>query len=609
MTQPTISLENVPETAFTRILNFRRNKEKLTRREGWIKFAPTPGAPSPATQSVFDASETLTHLTEAIRPNGERVVVGCGRTLIKKFNFATLLWVTIGSGFSAQGKRWASKLLNGYLVFNNQVDLPVTWRVEEANVVPIYEMRQSGIASCECIEVYNGFLFVGNIREIAAENLNTVMNGVTPYGTVSDSLVNHLPTVVAWSEFTEPRRWAPTFDVVMAAASATIVLPFAIGDTLVAGETRVAVINGGPNGGTLGGQEDTPLGVLITTIVGSTITLEKSTTAGLTYPRTVTVTRWSDVSSLVGKADLQGDTASEITALKVLDTGLIIYRRLEIYVGRYVGTIDQPFAFRPKYAGTNVPIWGDAIGSVMGEYHLYPATGGRWIKFDGVSNPEIQQKCDNARDLFFSGITYAEECFAVSNPMTKEIWFCRSGKTFAYDTEYHSVSEIDKAFDALAFVQRPGSTDLWFILGIGRYVFTYALVEGATQITTFLRDGVTPAATLKSGLLHGGDQRNEKKLDEFTPIMGSSSPNCAISVQIRSTWNPNADLEDLLVPVHDLPSPEGDNYIPLHYLATYFQHEINVTDTRDVDVNFTAFIYILDGIRAGGITRSRASLA
>lgn len=606
-TQPAISLENVPENGFSRILNFKRDKDQFVRRHGWVKFEPNGADPNPVSQYEFDSYEAPTVAMQLVRPNQDRAIVACGKTKIKRFDYGAQSWIEIGSGFSPNGNRWKAIPIDGYLVLNNGVDLPVTFRVEDSAVTPMYELRQVGIASALHMEEYFGFLFFANAREIIDTELGGIMNGADPFGPVDDSKVNHMPTLVLWNDGPgKPRSWAPIFTVTMNSASDTITLPFPPGDTFVEGVTRVAVVNGGPSNGTLGGQEDTPNGVLITDITGNVITLEKSTDGGISYPREVQVMRWTDVSTLSGKSDLQGDS-SAIVALKKLDNQIVVYRSSGIYTGRYVGIVTSPFAFRERYGGVNVPIWPDCIATINGEYHLYPGVGGRFYMFEGVNEPLIHQKCDNARDLFFEGIGYDEECFAVDNPLTKEIWFCRSGKTFCYDYEYNCPSEMDFEVGCATLVNRPNMVDLWFILSGGKNFYTYALVEGNTKIVTWLRDGVTPSAKIVSGLFHGKNQATEKDIIELTPMLSSPSPNCAISVKLRGTHNPNAPLVELLDPPELLPNPMGDNYVVMLYRAIYFQYEISIIDTRDIGCRFSGIEYIIDTIRSGGVTRNKAN--
>ena len=713
-----LSTENVGEHNYTRKLNLHRDGDQEKRRNGWIKFKPDAGGSD--NQAIFDGAEPLLRLAELRRPNGDRAIVAASRTLIKRFDTATGTWVTIGSGYSAQGKRWQVESINGYLILNNTEDLPVTYRVEDAAVTPIYELREVGVAKVGRIEENNGFLLLADITEIQGDQLDAWMKGygnyaatgtsaknanfsivvgdsgtnfqvttgaatitatlpaglgisstfyayltkmdagagtvitspaienqvVTldavnelaliwwdpvllkfsarvfpsgavdaflPYGPVPESILNHKPWQVANGEFAEPRQWAPGFSVVMPASSATIVLPFA-SHAFIEGVTRVAVVNGGPDGTTLGGQEGYEDGVLVTDVTGSTITLEIPTDAALTYPRVVTVMRWADTSTLVARYDLQGD-GSPITAFESLQNQVIVYRPTGIYVGRYTGLVMDgegnttgPFTWRERYKGTSVPRWGDAVASVKGDYHLYPSVGDTFYLFDGTSQPILHKICDLARSLFFTpGLSQDEEIWTIDNPATHEVWFIRPGiLSFAFDYETNTTAEIDVGFDAAAWVIRPDSFDQWFILGIGTSVFTSSLVTGQTPILGWLRDGVESQWILKTGLISLRDQGNEKDLLEYTPILSSQSPDYALEVQIYATRNPSVASVALLNPVAELPTPNGECYVPLYFRAIYFQLELTGVDTRDIDCRISAHVWDFDKIDARGVNRRDA---
>jgi hypothetical protein len=430
--------------------------------------------------------------------------------------------------------------------------------------------------------------------------------GTAPYGLVPAAIdiTEQIPWDVANGEYGDGTRWAPVFSVYMATASATIVLPFA-SSVFVGGRTRVAVINGGPLGGTLGGQEATPDGVMVLSVAGATLTLQVSTDASLTYPRVVQVLRWTDVSSLVGRYSLQGDN-SEITTAVSLRDWLVIFRATGIYMGRYTGDPNSPFVFTPKYAGSNVPLWPDAVANVKGDYLLYPARGNRMYRFDGVTWPEIHDVTDNAATLFFAGYDQADEVFCLENPITKEIWWCLPDKTmcFDFDTPGGTVSELDQAFDAAAVVHKTGTTDVWFIMAIGRFIYTNGLVFGVTPIQTWLRDGVAVDSILKFGLNSFKDQSNEKTLLSLTPILGSASPDAELELQVYGTHNPNVAPVAFLAPPESLPTPAGRNYVTLMFQAIYSQDEITLVEPTDIDARYSMRIWEFEVVKAAGITRS-----
>jgi hypothetical protein len=146
-----------------------------------------------------ETPEDITLIARAVRPNGDTaIIVGTPTTLYRQmvFNdpavyeegvFATTGigtpiyslyngdWAIIGSGFSENARRWQWVNINGYIVLNNGVDLPVTFRVEDAEAVPIYELRETGVASVGWISSYNGVLFCSDIRQLTEEGFEDVV--------------------------------------------------------------------------------------------------------------------------------------------------------------------------------------------------------------------------------------------------------------------------------------------------------------------------------------------------------------------------------------------------------------------------------------------------
>lgn len=438
-----------------------------------------------------------------------------------------------------------------------------------------------------------------------------IIPATDPYGIVTaTTILQYFPDEQAWSELGQPKNWAPLVFGYLGSAGVTIVLPFKPFNWM-AGQTRVAVIGAGEDEGVLGGQTLYPNGILITAFTafnpatpGVTATLEVTTDTAISYPRIVSVTRWTDVSTFVGKQRMgNGD---KITTMFELNGSLMNYQTTGIFITRYTGNAAAPFALRSKYVGNAVPMFGDCVGLVRNSYHLYPALNGSFIMFDGLSDPVIHEMTEGASDLFFAGIFPSAGCWAVDNPMTQQIFFVLPTKVFAYRYQQGSegVSEIDAAISAGAFVTKPAGTDKWFVLALDRFIYQFGMVNGAP--TTWLRDGVSPTipAQLTSGLNSFKTQRSEKMLKSFTPILASPSPDVAISVQLRSTWNPGGTLSDLLSPAEALPTPDGDNLVLCCFQGNYFQDEIVLTDTRDLDFRISARLFEFDIV--GGLTVTRS---
>lgn len=432
-----------------------------------------------------------------------------------------------------------------------------------------------------------------------------------PYGMVYDAIKQYIPDEQAWSDLGNPINFAPLVKAVQESSSTSVILPFKP-NNWIAGQTRVAVVNGGPDGGTLGGQSTSPVGILISAIaafapatMGVTITLETATDSSISYPRQVSVTRWTDISTFVGKQRL--GNGSRILNMVELNGIQIVYHATGAFLNRWTAQKQKPFALRDKYSGQAIPRHGDCIASVRNAYHLYPSVEGSFIRFDGLSDPVIHEMCEGARDLFFDGLGSTDRIWAIDNPTLQTIWFVRPTKVMAYRYRKDSegVSEIDAAIVAAVFARKPGGTVDWFVLGQTRFVYQWGLVSNT--ISTWLRDGTAPdvPARLTSGLNSFRNQLNEKVLHSVTPILSSTSPDVELEVQLRSTYNPSGTLTDLLDPIESLPGPAGENFVGCFFQATYFQDEITLVDDRDIDFRLSARIFEFDVI--GGLPVTRTS--
>ena len=166
-----------------------------------INSPPDPSNPAqPATNG-----EAITLIAMVRQPNGRTaVVVGTKTTLYRYFGLDNGAyfedgyieagyfddnpgnWITIGSGFSTSGRRWEALSINGYLVLNNAADLPLTYRVEEMEARPIYELREQGIASVGTIAEHDGILVCGDIRQLNSDKHIQIMSTL-PVGEASQA--------------------------------------------------------------------------------------------------------------------------------------------------------------------------------------------------------------------------------------------------------------------------------------------------------------------------------------------------------------------------------------------------------------------------------------
>lgn len=205
-----VSADSAGVLNYTVKRDFRRVLDREIRAEGNDYFRPNTSIPlgdQPFPNSP-NTTEPITLEVMARQPNGRTAVIaGTPTTLFRFFaldNGAYFqgdgtpaeyfedvgpdtpyyddnpgVWLVIGTGFSPFAQRWECELINGYLVLNNGVDLPVTYRVEENSVRPIYEMRELGIASVGNITTINSLLVCGDVSQIQSDKLVEILSNIS----------------------------------------------------------------------------------------------------------------------------------------------------------------------------------------------------------------------------------------------------------------------------------------------------------------------------------------------------------------------------------------------------------------------------------------------
>ncbi len=201
--------------------DWRRDLDQEIRAEGHVyfqtNFDETGDQPYPQRQNDAETFNPITLLHQARRPNGETAVIaGTPSTLYRHYASGndgyiedgddgpyalddyTLTdywtdsgdplyvepdyiadedgsWVIIGDNFTTDTARWEGVNINGWAIFNNATELPVTYRVENGDVFPNYEMREAGIAKVGTIAEFNGILIAGDVSVFKDGKLATLM--------------------------------------------------------------------------------------------------------------------------------------------------------------------------------------------------------------------------------------------------------------------------------------------------------------------------------------------------------------------------------------------------------------------------------------------------
>lgn len=577
-----VSKETVGLANYLAKVNLRRVRNNEVLREGDAWFAPN-AASSVVGQSTLPAN--VVGMWELDRPNGERAIVAATRTDLYRFNYTMAAWVAIGTGFSTTAKKWDGESLDGYLILNNGVDLPCTFRVEDSSVTPIYEMREMGIASVGTIAVYNGFLVCADISEIPSSQLAGVMLSSDPYGRLSASLLNRIRYKIVWSDYGNPRNWAVMVaGTITALAKNVVTLDYPVMSLPVG--SKLAVINAGPNGGTLGGQVGIDDGVPIVSAAGVALTLSVEADGALTYPVRVFVTRFADTSTFSGSSSIQDDS-SAIIRLKVLKNALVVYRETGIFTGRYTAVVETPFVFKPIYHGRNVPYFPDCLEDIGGDVHVY-ATEDRFYTFDGTSEPVLQQDLDLCKNLFFGTEKNPDphSTFARDSVVSSEILFFSARGVLAYDYLTRTCSFIDEVYHAAAFVRKPTSSDTTvasdfvFLVAQADRIMLFGEDNAGNPIYT--RRGESYEAVLSFGTGSVNDEFDEKDLITYVPHLTFAGTVCPVEISLYGCDNRAQQPELLFEETLEDAAVEGA--IETFFRNIYYKDEIRFTSTERVEI-------------------------
>ncbi len=583
-----ISPDLVGAANYVEKTNFRRLDDNEVLREGNLLFAPVVG---PVNQHVPPSGDPCLGMWEASRPNGDKCLVYATASAIYKFNTSTGAWSTLGTGFTGT-KRWQSASSDGWLFLNNGVDLPVSYRVEDATVQPVKEMRDVGIAFVDTICAINGFLLLGGVAEIPAANLAAIMNGATPYGPIAPASTNHVRYKIVCSDYLQPTNYAPVINGTITSADRTKVTLDFVPSGFVVG-TKLAVIGAGVDGGTLGGTEGIEDGVPITNITGNVITLSTAADVALTYPLSVQCTRFADVSTFSSSSSIQDD-GSAIVAMVPLKRVLVVFRETGIFTGRYTAQVETPFVFTPEYSGADVPAYPHAIAEVSGDYLLYPS-GNRFFYYDGGGAPQVHAPTDSARGLFFDTATSAS--YSAHNPVTKEIWFVTPGGTLAFDYVKSTTSFID--LSPAACVTLTTLSENWFVTKETAGLSRYGLSVAGPLVYT--RNSESYTARIVFGVSDFNDPLSQKVLRGYTPLMPAGSENPVYKITLR-TGN---DVQDLH-PVWDYTATDSHDS-PTHatyFRDLYFQDLIEYVDPRATPFRLAGRAFQFYGVDSRGSTRT-----
>jgi hypothetical protein len=597
--------------------DWRRENNAEVRREGDQLFAPKSGGtgiqPYPNTPDTDEP--VILHFT-ARRDDGKTAyIAGTWSTLYRFFAFednailaadicaegvygpiaANGVWLPIGTGFSFYGQPWEAKNVGGYAVFNNGVDLPVTYHLDDFAVQPMHELREQGVAFVGTIEEFEGTLLLCDVAVIHEDYLEVVMNNVG-YGGMAIGQATHYDRIhyrVMWSDPSAgPLRWGAAVPGTMAAGSRKLTVSFPL--VSIAAGDEVRVIGAGVDGGDL-----------LTTVLFKSTDLEWILADKATGAVTgAAVSKQDAATLLVGRYDLLDVSSPILRAIKFGDV-VIFAKSTGFAMGEYTGQAAAPWVFKTVYTQeeeADCLYWRRTLIDVNKEYLLY-ASERDFYAFDLVTRkPKLHGPLAACSSIFFSQTSGLNQSAvaAVNNTFTKEIWFlfpsATSDKGLVYDYRSRQCATLGQRYVSGGIIEIPsatvahGAAAKWMVLGLDDGTIVQYGYDGSGPLL-WQRRGVDYTSELRAGYCDFGDELNEKHLAQYLLLLDSGSPNTQITVGFWGVRNPSENLAQFADSPQVLASPATRNTLFLHYLAHLVQDRITATGAGNVQLRERFWVY------------------
>lgn len=415
----------------TRRVNIRRDNDAEILMPGWADYGQ-------------ELSGEVVFIHRATRPNGDRAILAFTHTAI--YRMVDGSWTLLKDGFS-DSTDWEAVDIDGYVVFNNGIDLPHVW--DWVNPVePIYEMREQGIVCCGTMLSAYDFLIFADITEIESDDLVEWMNreDLDPYGPgVPDTITTRTQYRVIWSS--SPKEWGLSVGARLRQDNSEIILDFpckslSAGDTVNFIETE---------------EDEDEVTAQFTeeeldSVDSNRIYLKDKVSQ---VNSTGVLTRSNYSSLIIGYDDLQGD-GSAIMRMGMLAGSIVAFRESAILVGQLTTSAAAPFAFEEAYRGLSAPTAKKLIVP-MGQRSMFFYSRDGWFEFDLSSRRPKRMGSFEVNKTLFSGLD-EDHSFAIHHSPEEEVWIFLGDKTVVYDYGSDVLGELDVILSAAAIVDDPEDT-------------------------------------------------------------------------------------------------------------------------------------------------------
>lgn len=649
---PDLSWETGDLANFVQLLNWRLEGDQYVRREGDVPFMPNPTLPQLGqdTPGHLFPREAITLVHDIRSPSGiVGTIVGTPTRLYRYFGLSDGAvyedvyedcyvseygaWLLIGSGFSPAGHRWEAENINGYVILNNGWDLPVSYRVTDFEVTPLYELREAGIAYVNTIEsTSEGILLLADIGVMTEDKRTQVLSGSSPYGRVREDGVDRYQYRLLYTPAGEPTLFDPVFKASIEAGSNMLQLPYVV-KSMARGKT-VVIVGAGPSQSNLVAQ--------VRYVNGTEVSLNARASVGVTD---AIVTYLNAAGPAPGFYNLQGD-ASAIIRVKEVDGAIVILRDTGILTGRYTGSTERPFEWNPnEYTGDGSIFCPWSLVEV-GKAIIY-AGRDRFYTFNMLDRyPQEATPLQHVKRDWFRDIeAWKDQAFGASNGLTQETWFFRPGALGLALGIDGRVSQIDRDTTAAGTIRRPagtataGTSETWCVLGgsrgqLARYAYSQSL-EFSGKRAVFTRAGIGYASIMETCWGAFDDELNDKRLKQLLLHMATQNKTNQLTSGLNAPLAEGRSVLELSVVGRQTPSDEKfdpvtfapgvfapgvftttdrvdlrevvDAYsggrIPLHFLNMYFKLFIVATGPNDARV--AGHTWHVDRSRDESISRPR----
>jgi hypothetical protein len=183
-------------------VNFRRETDGEVRREGWepLEFD------NAVVDQLNNENEPI-RMLEQFESEGKNVLVASAADKIYRYDEGTEDWKVIAKGlynldklnydslqlwcanpshgYGLTARRWECIAIDGYIIFNNGIDLPLYYREDWPCAFPMFSLRERGIIRAGTISEFDGRLFLADVEyfdETVINNFDYYMSSsISPY--------------------------------------------------------------------------------------------------------------------------------------------------------------------------------------------------------------------------------------------------------------------------------------------------------------------------------------------------------------------------------------------------------------------------------------------